>query len=101
MPVSSHSPIVQLPLSHSHLSLFVIFFIYKHSRRFHRWRKLTPLPDGCPIFPEYNGNRDEQDGDAAEECARPINVDCVEHVHGEQREDGAGEGTQEGVGSYC
>ena len=53
-----------------------------------------------PISPKDDGDRYEEERDAAEERAGPIHAERVEHVGCEEGEDGAEEGAQEGVCCY-
>lgn len=60
-------------------------------------REFAPCPDAGAVFPEDDGYGHEDEGDEAEERAGPVDAERFEHVHAEEREDGAGEGAEEGV----
>lgn len=63
-----------------------------------RRRELALLPDAGAVLPESDGDGHERQGDEAEQRARPLDAEAVEHVGREEREHGAADGAQEGVG---
>lgn len=79
-----------------------IFFIRnnRHRLRLGRRRKLTPRPNLRPVPPKDDGDRDEDQRDATEKRAGPVDAERVEHVRCEEGEHGAEEGSQEGVCCY-
>jgi hypothetical protein len=56
----------------------------------HRRTVFTPLPQLLPIQVEADGNRDEQDSDAAEERARILDAHPDEHLTRKKRKAGGG-----------
>ena len=49
------------------------------------------------MFPKDDGNWNQSSRDAAKEGASPLHAHTVEHVSGEEGEDSAGEGPEEGI----
>lgn len=58
----------------------------------------TVASDAGAVDVEADGDGDEAQSDAAEERAGPVDTHAIEHVRGEEREAGASQRTQEGVG---
>ena len=63
-----------------------------------RRRELALLPDPRPVLVENHRNGHEQYRNTAKERAGPVDAHGVVHVNGEEREDGASEGAEEGIG---
>lgn len=89
-------------LTTSHPSFKPILFLRNNRCRLRlsRGRKLAPGSDPGPVAPKDDGDGHEDEGDAAEEGAGPVDAQGVEHVRREEGEDGAEEGAQEGVCGY-
>ena len=89
-------------LTTSHPSFKPILFLRNNRRRLRlsRGRKLAPGSDPGPVAPKDDGDGHEDEGDAAEEGAGPVDAQRVEHIRREEGKDGAGEGAQEGVCGY-
>ena len=61
----------------------------------------APLADSRAIDDEDYGNRDEHDGDAAEQSPRPVDAEGGEHVFRKEGKAGAGKGAEECVCRDC
>ena len=60
-------------------------------------RVLTPLPNLLAILPQEENNRDEDDGDEAEQTVTPVQAEGGEHSICKQREAGTERGPEEVV----